>query len=68
MTGVLDVHGVEKEVTWEVEARREGDVITALATTTFLYADFGVTAPSIGGFVSVEDDVTLQMQIIAQAG
>lgn len=67
MTGVLELHGVEREVTWEVQARREGDVITALATTTFLYADFGVTAPNIAGFVSVADDVTLQMQIIAQA-
>jgi polyisoprenoid-binding protein YceI len=67
MTGTLDLHGVEKEITWEVEARREGNVITALATTNFLYVDFGITPPNIGGFVSVEDDVTLQMQIIAQA-
>jgi len=58
---------VQKEVTWEVEARREGDIITALATTNFLYEDFGIPVPNIGGFVSVEDDVTLQVQIIALA-
>lgn len=67
MTGILDLHGVEKEVTWDVEGRREGNVITALATTNFLYEDFGIPVLSVGGFVSVEDDVTLQMQIIAQA-
>ncbi len=67
MTGIMDLHGVQKEITWEVEARREGAVITALATTTFLYADFGIVPPNIAGIVSVEDDVTLQMQIIAQA-
>lgn len=66
MTGTLDLHGVQKEVTWDVEARREGNVITALATTNFLFADFGIPVPNIGGFVSVQDDVTLQMQIIAQ--
>jgi len=65
MTGMLDLHGVQKEVTWEVKARREGNIMTALATITFLYADFNITAPSIGGFVSVEDDVTLQMDIVA---
>ena len=56
---------MQKEVTWEVEARREGDVITALATTTLLYEDFGISVLNIGGFVSVEDDVTLQMDIVA---
>jgi polyisoprenoid-binding protein YceI len=67
MTGILDLHGVQNDVTWEVEARREGNVITALATTNFLYADFNIPVLNIGGFVSVEDDVTLQVQIIAQA-
>ncbi len=65
MTGILDLHGVEKEVTWEVKARREGNIMTALATITVLYADFDITPPDIAGFVSVEDDVTLQLDIVA---
>jgi polyisoprenoid-binding protein YceI len=67
LTGILDLHGVQKEITWDVEARRQGNVMTALATVTFLYADFNITPPNIGGFVSVEDDVTLQVQIVAEA-
>jgi polyisoprenoid-binding protein YceI len=67
LTGVLDLHGVQKEVTWDVLARREGDVFTALATLNFLYADFNIPILNIGGFVSVEEDVTLQVQIVAQA-
>lgn len=66
LTGMMDLHGVQKEITWEVKARREGDVITALATVNFLYADFNITPPNIAGFVSVEDDVTLQVEIVAQ--
>jgi polyisoprenoid-binding protein YceI len=65
LTGLMTLHGVEKEVTWEVKARREGGILTALATVTILYADFGINPPNIGGFVSVEDDVTLQMDIVA---
>jgi polyisoprenoid-binding protein YceI len=67
LTGTLDLHGVQREVTWDVKAKRDGDVMTALATLSFLYADFDITPPSIGGFVSVEDDVTLQVMIVAQA-
>jgi polyisoprenoid-binding protein YceI len=67
LTGIMDLHGVQKEITWEVKARREGDVITALATVNFLYADFNIPILNIAGFVSVEDDVTLQVQIVAQA-
>jgi polyisoprenoid-binding protein YceI len=66
LTGTMDLHGVQKEITWEVKARREGDVITALATVNFPYSDFSITPPNIAGFVSVEDDVTLQVQIVAQ--
>ncbi|MBI5288817.1 MAG: YceI family protein, partial [Chloroflexi bacterium] len=65
MTGILDLHGVQNEVTWEVKARRDGNIMTALATVTFLYDDFDITPPNIAGFVSVEDDVTLQLDIVA---
>jgi len=65
MTGILDLHGVQNEVAWEVKARRDGNIMTALATITLFYADFDITPPNIGGFVSVEDDVTLQLDIVA---
>jgi polyisoprenoid-binding protein YceI len=65
LTGMMTLHGVEREVTWEVKARREGNILTALATINILYADFGITPPNIAGFVSVDDNVTLQMDIVA---
>ena len=65
LTGIMTLHGVEKEVTWEVKARRDGAILSALATIKIAYADFGITPPSIGGFVSVEGDVTLQLDIVA---
>jgi polyisoprenoid-binding protein YceI len=66
LTGTLDLHGIQREVTWEVLARREGSVISALATLPFRFEDFGITPPNIAGFVSVEDGGTLQVQLIAQ--
>jgi len=68
LTGTMDLHGVKKEITWDVKARKQGGVITALATVTFPFEDFKLSPPNIGGFVSVEDHITLQVQIVAQAG
>jgi polyisoprenoid-binding protein YceI len=66
LTGTLEIHGVQKEVTWELKITRQANVISALATLDFKFSDFGVTPPSLGGFVSVQDHGTLQAQIIAQ--
>ena len=67
LTGTLDLHGVQREVTWEVEVIREGNLISALATVTFDFADFDITPPNIAGLISVADEATLQVQLIAQA-
>jgi len=68
LTGIMDLHGVQKEITWDVKARKDGDVITALATVTFPFEDFGIAVLNIGGFVTVQDHITLQVQVVAQAG
>ncbi len=67
LTGMLSIHGVESEVTWEVIATRSGDVLTVLATLETRYRDWNVPVLNIGGFVSVEEDFTLQIRFIAVA-
>lgn len=67
LTGTLTIKGVEREVTWDVKAKRDGNIITALATLNFRYEDFDVPVLNIAGFVTVEEDVTLQVQVTAQA-
>jgi polyisoprenoid-binding protein YceI len=67
MTGVLDLHGVKKEVTWEMKVRKEGNIISGLATVRFRFDEFGITPPNIAGFVAVKDDVALQVQLFATA-
>lgn len=66
MTGKLTLHGVERTVTWSVEATREQNVISAIANLEFQFAEYDISPPNIGGFVSVEDGGTLQAVIIAQ--
>ncbi len=67
LTGTLDLHGVQRIVTWRVEALREANVITVLATVTIAFADYGITPPSVGGFTLVGNEATLQVQLVAEA-
>jgi len=67
MTGTLDVHGVQKEVTWDVKANKSGNVLTGLATLKVNFGDFGLQVPNIAGIVTVQDGLTLQVTIVAQA-
>ena len=66
ITGMMDLHGVQKEVTWDTKAKRDANVITATAHLPMKYADFNIPQLNIGGFVSVQDDVTLEVVVVAQ--
>lgn len=70
VTGQLDIRGVQVPVTFDIEARDDGDVIFILGRTSFVWADFGMTAPSIGRFVQVTDEVSVELLLAArpQAG
>ena len=65
ITGTFDLHGVQKDVTWELKVKQEQGILSGLATIKFKYSDFGIRKPDIGGFVSVEDEVTIQVQLFA---
>jgi polyisoprenoid-binding protein YceI len=67
LTGTLDLHGVQRDVTWDVKARIQGNVITGLATLVVPFADFGITPPTFAGLVSIDNQATLQVQIVAQS-
>ena len=59
--GLLDIRGVQVPITFDIEARDDGDVIFILGRTSFEWADFGMTAPVIAGFVQVTDQVSVEV-------
>jgi polyisoprenoid-binding protein YceI len=65
-TGDLTLHGVKKRVTIPLEVRQSGSAVQAVGKLTFPWGDFGMTAPSVAGFVSVEDDATLEFDLKLQ--
>jgi polyisoprenoid-binding protein YceI len=63
-TGTLTVHGVTKTVTIPIAARLTGSKIELVGSITFPFSQFGMTPPSIGGFVSVQDNATMEFQLL----
>ncbi|MEO5939548.1 MAG: YceI family protein [Candidatus Limnocylindrales bacterium] len=61
--GDLTLHGVPKTIDIAATAQLNGGVIQVLGSLTFPFSDYGINAPNIAGFVSVEDSGTLEFQV-----
>jgi len=68
LTGDLDLHGVTKNVTIPSRARVAGDEIEVLGSLTFPFSDFAIEPPNIAGFVTVEDEGTLEFLVSLARG
>jgi polyisoprenoid-binding protein YceI len=69
LTGLMTVHGVQKEIAWDVTAVRNGANLTGTATTSFKFGDFGMTAPKAPVVLSVVDEIRMEVALVAsQAG
>lgn len=62
-TGTLSIHGTAQTVTIPLTARLSSNAIEIAGSTTFPFERFGMTPPSIGGFVSVQDSATMEFDI-----
>jgi polyisoprenoid-binding protein YceI len=62
-TGALDIHGVSRRVTVPIELRLAGPTLQAAGSLSFPWSQFNMTAPSIGGFVTVTDKATLEFDL-----
>lgn len=67
-TGDLTLHGVTKNVTIPLEVRTTDSSVEAVGKLTFPWGDFGMTAPSVAGFVNVENEATMEFDLKLQKG
>jgi polyisoprenoid-binding protein YceI len=66
VTGVFDIHGVSRRETLPVELSVSGSTVEAVGSLTFPWSEFGMTAPSIGGFVNVTEHATMEFDLRLQ--
>ena len=61
MIGDLTMHGVTKSKTWDVEAKTELGSIKGNASISFPFSDFDMNIPNLFFIISVEDNITLEL-------
>ena len=62
-SGDLTLHGVTKAVEVPLEARWSGETIEVIGTLDIVFADYDIDPPNIGGFVTVEDEGEMELQL-----
>jgi polyisoprenoid-binding protein YceI len=62
LVGDMTVHGVTKEVTWNVVATFANDAVDGRATITTDFATFNMTKPSLARLLSVDDKIELEIE------
>jgi polyisoprenoid-binding protein YceI len=65
LSGDLTVHGVTRPVTWQVTATFDQQKVSGNATTQVHITDFGMTPPKAGPVLSIEDQLTLELNFAA---
>jgi polyisoprenoid-binding protein YceI len=68
LAGTLTIHGTTKDVTFDVDATRNGGELTATATLkpTVKFGDFGMPQPAAPGRVlSVVDEIRMTVELVA---
>jgi polyisoprenoid-binding protein YceI len=67
LAGKMTIHGVTRDVTFAVTARRDGAKLTATAVAepAWKFADFGMTVPRVASVLSIEDDIRVEIALVA---
>lgn len=64
LIGDLTFHGVTKPVAWDVTASLVDGAIRGKAVTVFEMPAFGITPPTVGPVVSLDETVKLELELV----
>ncbi len=66
LIGNVTLHGVTKEVSFDVVATLRGETVAGLARGSLLFADFKITKPAVPVLLSVDDKIQIEMEFRAK--
>lgn len=66
--GRMTIAGVEKDVSWDVRARRDATGVTTSAKNvpTWKFSDFGLQVPRVASVLSIVDEIRLELDLVAR--
>ena len=67
-TGNLTLHGHTRSVTFTLNAERTATTIEIQGSIPVLFSDWGISNPSIGGFVTTQDHGLLEFLLVSRHG
>lgn len=62
LIGDMTLHGVTKEITWNVVSTFGNDAVAGRATTSFTFDTFNLKKPSLARLLSVDDRIELEIE------
>ena len=65
LNGDLTLQEVTKPVTWDVTAQFDGDSVTGQAKTMITFDQFEMSKPTFAFILSVDDEIFLEIDIVA---
>ncbi len=65
-TGTLDIRGVQVPITFEIQARDDGNALFILGRTTFTWDQLSIPKPTARSVVSLEDEVRVEIVLSAK--
>jgi len=66
--GKLMLHGHTRSVTFTLNAERTATTIEVQGSIPVLFSDWGISNPSIGGFVTTQDNGLLEFLLVSRKG
>jgi polyisoprenoid-binding protein YceI len=63
-TGDFTLHGITKRVTLPLQGRWDGEAVQVVGKLPIQFADYGITPPNIGGFVTVADQGRMEFRLV----
>jgi len=66
LVGDLTVRDITQPVTFDITATLNGDTITGVATAPMQLTDFGFDPPSFANTLTVADDFTIRIELVAK--
>ena len=63
VSGTLNINDMDVPLTFEIEARDDGDVVYAVGRSTFTWDQIGEPVPTARSVVSVEDEVRVEVRL-----
>ena len=66
VTGILNINGIDVPLTFDLEIRNDGDVLNVLGRTVFTWDQLQMPVPTARIVVSVEDEVSVRLLLVAE--